>query len=80
MSNCICPIAFYGLTVHPSNIITSCMLTENKLASVKESNGIDNDNFVKLRENMALICKNDWIWFSYSCVLSKKTRLQISKS
>lgn len=52
MSNCICPIAFYGLTVHPSNIITSCMLTENKLASVKESNGIDNDNFVKLRENM----------------------------
>ena len=52
MSNCVCPIAFYGLTVHPSNIITSCMLTENKLASVKESNGIDNDNFVKLRENM----------------------------
>ena len=57
-----CPIAFFGLTVHPTNVITSCMLSENPLANVNEKDGIDNQNFQDLRQAMI-----DGKWTKHNC-------------
>ena len=57
-----CPVAFFGLTVHPTNVITSCMLSENPLAKVNEKNGIDNQNFQDLRQSMI-----DGKWTKHNC-------------
>jgi len=57
-----CPVAFFGLTVHPTNVITSCMLSENTLAKVNEKNGLDNQNFQDLRQSMI-----DGKWTNHNC-------------
>ena len=57
-----CPIAFFGLTVHPTNVITSCMLSENPLAKVNEKDGLDNQNFQDLRQAML-----DGNWTKHNC-------------
>lgn len=58
----LCPMAFFSLTVHPTNVITSCMLSENKLASVGEKDGLDNEAFQDLRQNMF-----DGKWSKQNC-------------
>ena len=54
--------SIFGLTVHPTNVITSCMLSENPPAKVNEKNGIDNQNFQDLRQSMI-----DGKWTKHNC-------------
>jgi hypothetical protein len=52
MEDSYCPLPFMSLTIHPTNKLTSCMMSENKLADVIDDDPLNNSNFQELRTNM----------------------------
>ena len=52
-----CPLPFVSLTIHPTNRITHCMMSEYKMADIYEDNSWDNSKFRELRKNML---ENKW--------------------
>jgi MoaA/NifB/PqqE/SkfB family radical SAM enzyme len=47
-----CPMPFLSLTIHPTNKLTSCMMSNTNMGDPYINEGWDNDNFKNLRQNM----------------------------
>ena len=56
-SELYCPLPFMSLTIHPTNKLTHCMMSETTMSNIKENDGWNNLNFQNMRSNML---KNIW--------------------
>jgi len=56
-SELYCPLPFMSLTIHPTNKLTHCMMSETTMSDIKENDGWNNLNFQNMRSNML---KNIW--------------------
>jgi len=56
-SDAWCPMPFLSLTIHPTNKLTSCMMSNTNMGNPYEGGGWDNSHFKELRQNML-----DGVW------------------
>ena len=56
-SDAWCPMPFLSLTIHPTNKLTTCMMSNTDMGNPYNDGGWDNSKFQKIRQNML-----DGVW------------------